>query len=247
MTNPPNYGNTPGDQPGHGEQQPPGGSPNPPHAGESSQPGYGVPTPGQGYGPPASGGSGYGPPPAGPGGPGSYQPYPGEPKKSHTGLIIGIVIAAAVVVIAAVIGIVFWANSGSNDSNDTAGSPKEAITQFMKAAKANDVSKAKSLVCKQDRGSLENAAGFRTGRVDYSIGAEKKISNTDYRYPVKITANGSSVTVALEVIKEDGGWVVCPSKSSFGGDTTTPGGRDLPTSLPSDFENQYSDLITTGP
>jgi len=79
------------------------------------QGGYGPPQ-GGGYGPP-QGGGGYGYPPPGPGGYGQYPP----PKKSNTGLIVGIAGGVVVVVVALVLVLVLTGDddSPSKASGDT--------------------------------------------------------------------------------------------------------------------------------
>jgi hypothetical protein len=136
----PNDGSDPGhyagQYPGAGEPQPQYGQPQPdpwgsqaPQYGQPQygQPQYGQPQYGQPqYGQPQYGQPQYGQPPFGGPPQPPYGGYPGgpaggPPKKSNTGLIIGIV--TAVVVILAAVGIGILAFGGSDDK-DTAGTTK---------------------------------------------------------------------------------------------------------------------------
>ena len=95
-----------GYQPYTGAPGPTGPQPTPPNAPPPYQPSYGSPTPGQ---PPYSAPPGYGAPPPGygappygaPGYPPGYAPPPQPAKRSNTGWIIGLSIAAVVVLVCA--------------------------------------------------------------------------------------------------------------------------------------------------
>lgn len=116
---PPGYGTPP--PPGYGVQAPPSGYGMPPQ-----QPGYGAPAPQSGYGPPQQPGApypGYGqaaPPsyPMQPGQPGWQQYAPGgppqPPKRSRTGLIVGVIITIVVIIVACSAGGLYLASQAGN-------------------------------------------------------------------------------------------------------------------------------------
>jgi hypothetical protein len=140
-----NYGNYPPQGGGYGQPTDPGQGSYPPPAGGYQQPG-GYPPPAGGYQQPG----GYPPPAGGYQQPGGYPPQqqgygqvgygqtPPPPKKSNTGLIIGIVVGL-IVIIGAIVGIVLVVNGGNKSDSAqvsaaaTATSASQTITGGAKA------------------------------------------------------------------------------------------------------------------
>lgn len=129
----PQYGQQPGQQPGYGQQPMPGyGQPQQPAYGQPQQPGYGQPAQPQ-YGQPAQpqyAQPGYGQPQYGqqPGyGQAPYgQPGYGAPKKSRTGLFLGL--GALVVVVA--VGVVLLLTLGPTVL-DSSAAERDVAAQFQ--------------------------------------------------------------------------------------------------------------------
>lgn len=212
---PPGYGDPYGQPPGYGGQ-PPGGY---------GQPGYGDPY-GQPSGPPA----GYGQPSGPPAGYGPQQPYgqpgygapgygPPAPKKSNTGLILGLVGGGVALLLICVVALLFIGSGGSTST------PVAAVEGYLGAAKDQDVSEAKEYVCaKLINDSSYNGFGgnsFGDGEdveVDVSWSEPVEKSNdgskaeVDVAVDLQITYNGQtkdhSATITFELIQESG-WKIC--------------------------------------
>ncbi|GLZ31600.1 hypothetical protein Lesp02_37880 [Lentzea sp. NBRC 105346] len=210
MTYPPQqpgpYGQQP--QPGYG-QQPYGQPPQQPgpygQQPYGQQPGYGQQQPPQGYGQPPYG---YGPP----------------PKKTNTGLVVGVIIGVLVLV-GGVIGVVAMnsdggsgssasGNSGSTNtnSNSSGGSDdadaKQAAEEYFAASASRNESKVKSLTCKEVWDEYEQAKRNLTPE-------QKEMAEKAKTLPVP------QVTVKSASVSGDTATVAVTLKSSFGGSDQT--------------------------
>lgn len=147
----PGYGQQP-QQPGYGQSQPqqPGyGAPQQqPGYGQSQPPGYGQTPPPGGYGQQQPQQPGYGAPQQQPGGFG--QPLPPAPKKSKTGLIVGVGGGAVVLIVAIVLLVMQpWgggAPSASDSPEDVANELLPMMGQIFEAAYAADTDGVQSVL-----------------------------------------------------------------------------------------------------
>ncbi|ANZ42088.1 hypothetical protein BBK82_45315 [Lentzea guizhouensis] len=242
------YGQQPPQQPGYGQQPQPGyGQPQPGYGQQPPQPGYGAPQPGYGQpqqdpfghqGPPSggfqqqppSGGFGQQGPYGQPGPYGQQQPgfggpgYGGPPpKKSNTGLIIGVVIGVLVLVGGGITAAVLLSGSDSGDSGNSASSDpgssdsgksggnddadvKKVAEEYIGAATSRNESKAKSLMCKA---ALDEAAELERNATE----DQKKLAEELKKLPVpKLTYKGATVSGDTAKVKIN-------SVATFGGKT----------------------------
>lgn len=137
----PGYGQPGYGPPGYGQPGQQGGAY--PQSGPQQvwgqQPGYGQP----GYGPPGYGQAGYGQPnPYG-----QPDPYGAPPKKSRTGLFVGIGLAALLVLVGGGVGL-FFAFSGP-------GSPRAVAEEVVNEFKAKNFAGIKDNICSSSRQSME--------------------------------------------------------------------------------------------
>jgi hypothetical protein len=156
----PQYGQPYG-QPGYGQQ---------PYPQPAAQPGYGQP----GYGQPAYGQPGYGQQPYGApqyGGPGGYgAPYAAPPKKSRTGLIIGLV---GVLVVAGVAVLLFLLLS--HDVLDQGRVQQDVAQQFQQ----REGVPIKNLSCPAEMKVDKGATYDCTGTTDQGEKVTLRITITD--------------------------------------------------------------------
>lgn len=213
-----------------------------------SYPPYGQPDPYQGQGghPPASGYPGqqgpYGaPPPGQPGygqaGPGYGQPYPGygqpgyggqppygpPPKKSRTGLIVGLVVLLLVVAGAVTAGVVLTTQGKTPLASDEK-QIEVAIREFYDELSTGGFESATALACQEVRTEYEELPEeqkreFGTTEIDVDIDRVSNIVVTGDRATATVTG---SLTLTLpgsepdtdtdteEYLKKEGGtWKVC--------------------------------------
>jgi hypothetical protein len=184
-------------------QQPPGSYPPP---GSSYPPQSGYPPPGApppGYPPPGAPPPGY--PPAG-------GPVPGAPPpKKKTGLIIGIVAAAVVLVLAgcAIGAVVLIRTLGG-------GSPESAVNDYFSAYRDADFDKAMDATCAIDRENIDESEWREEvgaiEQLEWSIvSVDESGDEATVRTRVSVTFQGQtdSQTLPVPVVKEDGDWRVC--------------------------------------
>ena len=214
---PPGYGQQPPyGQPGFGQQQPQG------QPGSGQQPPYGQPGFGQPQGQQPQGQPGYGQqPPYGQQGfgPQGYgQPYGAPPKKSKTGLIVGIAVVAVVVVV----GVVLLTTGVFSSSSDSGSTPAAAVRTVLNAAKDNDRNAAKGSLCKADLAAA--AINDPTSDADlksYSIG-KTTIHGDKATVQVTGTSNeGKTDTAGFPTVKENGSWKVCLTDGITGGSSSS--------------------------
>jgi hypothetical protein len=191
----PGYGQQPGGQPGYGQQ--PGG-----------QPGYGPQPGGQpGYGPQPGGQPQYGQPQYGQPGPYGQPPYP--PRKSNTGLIVGLVGGAmALVVLLVVVGVVL-ASSGKEYQVTT---PSVAGGLTRDPSGEGSYGQTASLMRTQMRTATNNkvsdvrSAVYGTGSDRYLfIGGNGDLGNPDAFMRGVRSAAGSTGSINTSVTEVDGG------------------------------------------
>lgn len=181
-------------QPPQGPQGPPG--PQPPPM-PPAQPGYPQQGP-QGYPPPAGGPPpGYGAPP--------------QPKKSRTGLIIGLAVGIPLALIAVVVVIVIlFVNSVSG--------PADATNEFLAALKSGDTAAIKSVSCNEliTSGELDSldsqleALEPTRGTIEsYNISSSSIENSTGKASGTLTFTKGVTKTVDAQLVQEDGKWKVC--------------------------------------
>ncbi|MGH3746535.1 MAG: hypothetical protein ACRDT8_03960 [Micromonosporaceae bacterium] len=240
MTQPPGYQGQPGGYDPYGQGggygapygQPSGppagyGQPSGPPAGygQPSGPpaGYGQPSgPPAGYDPYGQQPGGYGQPAGGYGGPGYGQPGgmlpmgfpPAAPKKSSTGLILGIVGGVVALALLGVVAFIFLGGSGS---------PTAVVESYLVAVKDQDVDAAKDYVCSDQQIDDEVFDGGDFGGqskmemdlswqnvTEKSNDGSKAVVTADIH--IKIEIDGESQegngTFEFEVVDESG-WKVC--------------------------------------
>lgn len=232
----PGYGQSQPQQPGYGQSQPqqPGyGAPQQPGYGQSQPPGYGQTPPPGGYGQQQPG---YGAPQQQPGGFG--QPLPPAPKKSKTGLIVGVG-GGAVVLIVAIILLVMqpWAGGpGAGDSptqvvegymgttvealNGGAFSDLEGFADdlrpYLCEELQQDMDEGLADSDSEDMADFESMFADAEFDVDYSVGEETIDGDTA---TVAATLSGTASAegqsmpmdqeLTVELVKEDNVWKVC--------------------------------------
>lgn len=164
----------PGQQPGQGYGQP---------AYEPAASGWNAPpADGNAYAPPADGNAyapppgGYGPPPNPYGAGGPTTP----PKKSRTGLVIGLIAAGLVVVIGIVVGVVFLVSGGGGD-------PKETVQAYLQALADGNAAKA------LDQGEKPSDTTFVT---DKALDAQRKIATISSISVDKALTSGNRARVS---------------------------------------------------
>jgi hypothetical protein len=224
------YGQQPPQQPGWGQQPQPG-------YGQPPQPGYGQPQPG--YGQPQQDPFGQQGPPSGgfqqqgPYGqqPGPYGQQPGfggpgfggpPPKKSKTGLIIGVAAAVVLLVGGGITAAVLLSGDDSSSSSNTAsdsgssdsgkssgndeGDVKKVAEEYIAAVTSRNESKGKSLSCKA---VLDEAAELEKNLTE----EQRKLAEEFKKMPVpKLTYKGATVSGDTAKVKIN-------TVASFGGQT----------------------------
>ncbi|MEV3935674.1 hypothetical protein AB0K52_06830 [Glycomyces sp. NPDC049804] len=208
-----------GQQPGYGQQPPPQqpgyGVPQQPGYGQApQQPGYGVPPqqPGYGQAPQAGYGQqpGYGAPQQQPG---FGSPLPPAPKKSKTGLIVGIGAGALVVIVAIVLLVANPFGGGAPSKSDSPEDVAEAYMQttkdFVSSGDFSDLSgmvdKVKPYLCSDLASSMESDLDSTSNEdiaemsemmadaeitVDYEIGTAT-VDGDNATVPVTVTGSMS--------------------------------------------------------
>lgn len=244
MTQPPGqypdpYGQQPGGygQPGandpYGQQQPGYGQPSSGQPyGQPSGPAYGQPSgpPSYGqqqppYGQPTSGGQPpYGQPygqPSGPPGYGGYPPAQPPKKSGGKGLIIGIVIAAVVLVCCGggTIGLFAWSPWSSSGGP----TPRAAVQSFWNAVEDKDYDEAENYVCDDYKDRVKSSVDSTSGSADvgslngtFSITSDNTVTSDKHEVKAKYSATSSGVKVSIELIftvVKEGGWKICDYKT----------------------------------
>jgi hypothetical protein len=240
MTYPPG-GQPPDDRPPH-PQQPEPGYPPPEQGQPSSDPGNPPPEPGQPPSTPPGPGQppsipGY--PPPGPGQPSSapgypppgYPPwgYPPPPKKSHTGLIVGLVAIVALVIAGAVIAGVFLTSQGRGPLASDEKRIELAIRDFYETLDTRGFRAAAEQACAHERAAFEamtesEKSEFDSTSISVTIDRIDDIVVTGDTATAKVTGKltvavpgeqpdtESSTTEHLK--KEDGKWKVCSAEGT---------------------------------
>lgn len=236
----PSYGPPPqGQQPPRGQQPPPGPPPQgppfgqpssygPPPQGGQQPPPYWLQQPGQGHqGQPPYDQQGWTQP--------SYGPPPGG-----KGRLIGLLIGAAVVVLALVIVGLFAFGGGGSSSAST---PREAARTFLDAVKKQDCDTLVDVTTDNFRngeGAAKCKASLNSGPAG---GLSAALKNADFTIKgssidgpaatvdVQLTAFGQTITQKMTLRKVDGDWKVDDFGRSSGstGPTYDPG--DAPSTL----------------
>jgi hypothetical protein len=215
----PGYG---GPAPGYGQppypQQPgqpspgPGQYSPPPTYGQS--PSYGPPAgsrpapyPQPGYGQPPSGAPGYGSAGYGqPGYPGGYGEPPSRANRS-------VVIAAAAAVLLVLGLILFFVLKGGGGGGST-GSPADAVTRYINALKARNLSAAKGAVCASRRGEVTSddlpSSDEDVSKVTLKINSTRNTNSTHATVNATLTTPADGpVSFDIDTLKESGKWRVC--------------------------------------
>ncbi|WP_040865143.1 Rv0361 family membrane protein [Nocardia exalbida] len=230
MTYPPG-GQPPDDRPPHPQQPEPGypplGQGQPP-----SGPGNPPPEPGQppwdsGYPPP-----GPGQPPSAPGyPPPGYPPwgYPPQPKKGHTGLIVGLVAIVALVIAGAMIAGVFLTSQGRGPLASDEKRIELAIRDFYETLDTRGFRAAAEQACAHERAAFEamtesEKSEFDSTSISVTIDRIEDIVVTGDTATAKVTGK---LTVAVpgrqpdtesstteHLTKEDGKWKVCSAEGT---------------------------------
>jgi hypothetical protein len=140
-------------------------------------------------------------------------PIPGPaPKKSHVGLIIGII--AAVVVLCGALG-----SAGIYLYERSVKSPATVVNAWFSAGFSGDEATLKNLTCAQLRDSVNigpndinqsNSPSWKVTAVD-TVGDSSTVT-----VDVTWTENGQqqSETIKLHMVKENGNWKVCGDAST---------------------------------
>ncbi|MFE7743107.1 hypothetical protein [Nocardia sp. NPDC057455] len=214
---------------------PPGGQPpddRPPHP-QQPPPGYPPPEPGQpptgpGYPPP-----GPGQPPTGPGYPPPGSPtwgYPPPPqKKSHTGLIVGLVAIVALVIAGAVIAGVFLTSQGRGPLASDEKRVELSIRDFYETLDTRGFRAAAEQACARERAAFEAMTESEKSEFD-STSVSITIDRIDDVVVIGDTATAKvtgKLTVAVpgeqpdtetstteHLKKEDGKWKVCSAEGT---------------------------------
>ena len=221
MTQPPygqpggGYGDPYG-QPGGGYGDPYGQPSGPPggYGDPYGQPGYGAPS-----GPPGGGYPGYQPGPGMP--PPAFPPAP-PPKKSNTGLIVGLSIAGVVLLLCMVGGLFYFLGNGNTST------PTGTVEALLSAMKDGDYDEVNSYLCQKliDQGEDAKAQFDPESNPDvpddfeftFDYSNVTEVSNDGQNAEVTaditstVTFNGQtsshSGTWTFKLIQEDG-WKVC--------------------------------------
>ncbi|WP_163572058.1 Rv0361 family membrane protein [Fodinicola feengrottensis] len=206
--------------PGRATRQPSGPGYGGDQGSYGQQPGYGQPQPG--YGQPQAG---YGQP--GFGDPNAGFPAP-PPKKSNTGLILGIVGGGAALLLCCGGLVLVLFLTGVLGGGGGASSARDAADTFFTAIKNQDNSKATGILCdslKSQYGSggmpanpMSGSSGgsFTLTSFTYSISSDDPVSSTEHvgaNVTLSASVSGTPQTVSgtwnLTVDNQSGGWKVC--------------------------------------
>ncbi|MGW5379084.1 Rv0361 family membrane protein [Nocardia sp. NPDC003999] len=226
---PPGSGQPPS-PPGPGQPPSPPGPGQPPSPPEPGRP-FPPPGPGQPFPPPGPGqpfpppGPGY--PPPGPGyPPPGYAPggYPPQPRKSHTGLIAGLVVIVVLVIAGALIAGIFLTTQGKGPLASDEKKIELAIRDFYETLDRRGFRAAAEQACARERAAFEamtesEKKEFDSTSVSVTIDRIDDIVVTGDTATAKVTGK---LTVAVpgeqpdtetstteHLKKEDGKWKVC--------------------------------------
>ncbi|MBF6193164.1 hypothetical protein U3653_15645 [Nocardia sp. CDC186] len=203
---------------------PPGGQP-PDDQPPQPPPGYPPPGPGQPFPPP-----GQPPPPPGPGyPPPGYPPWGPPPKKSHTGLIAGLVVIVVLVIAGAVIAGFFLTTRGKGPLASDEKRIELAIRDFYETLDTRGFRAAAEQACVRERAAFEamtesEKREFDSTSVSVTIDRIDDIVVTGDTATAKVSGK---LTVAVpgeqpdtetstteHLKKEDGKWKVCSQEGT---------------------------------
>ncbi len=211
---------------GYGQQPPNPYGGQPPGQQAYPQQSYGQQPPGYGQTPPyGQQGYGYNQDPYAPQGYGGGYP----PQQKRTGLIVGIVIGALVLLLGIGTGAFFLFKGGGDDQSDSPEeAAKQAVEKFYAALIDEDIDEAKKYLCEDSPAMLsEDSADVPEG-VEVEVGDAEKTSDEAYDVDLTVTANDRESNLVIEVVKEDDEWLVCDYRSADSGSQSESGGSDLP-------------------
>ncbi|WP_144300399.1 hypothetical protein [Stackebrandtia nassauensis] len=243
MTYPP-QGGYPDDPINNGpDPQSPFGYPDQPASPPSSAAPYTPPPPNSGwpdspptqYGPMSQPGPAqYGPPPGGMGAAPQQGGFAPQPPPSSGNATIGWVIggiAAVLVIVAGIAGVIFFANAGNSEDSGTDGgsssasdssagpsqTPTDVVNDYYDAVRAHDVDGAYKTLCSSMQGSESDFFGsydedefWKTVDAStYTVGEETIKDDSNANVKVKQEVQGETYDFSADLQIESGEWKIC--------------------------------------
>jgi hypothetical protein len=147
------------------------------------------------------------------------QPYgqgfggpPAPPPKSKTGLLIGIAIAAVVLIAVGVTGFVAPGFFLSKDNTAGTGSPEAVAQQIVDALNAKDANALTALKCADAEPAVSDVIGAVSSVSDAKLGKVEKVSASEYSAAVTLSVNGRPGSTTGTIASAGDKW--CWSKVS---------------------------------
>ncbi|GAB3710089.1 hypothetical protein GCM10027598_15620 [Amycolatopsis oliviviridis] len=145
--------------------------------------------------------------------PGQYQQYgqgfggpPAPPKKSNTGLLVGIAAAVVVLVTLAITGFAAPGFFLGDDKADKASGPEATAQAIVDGINAHDRTALTALKCSTAEKDVTQAIE-QVGEVSSAtLGEITKVSETEYTVGVTVSVEGRSRTASGTLASEGGNW-----------------------------------------